>query len=173
NFQWLIVDDGSSDNIKATMEAIIDQNDSDIKITFVQKTNGGKHSALNYVHEYIEGEYVLVVDSDDLLYSNSVEKILTVLCDYKEDTSIGWIAFLRGTENGEYLDNPYPESFKETTYIDYLDMGRVGECCDVYQTEVFKKYPYPEIPNERFVSESYLNIRAALYGHYKMLMVNE
>ncbi|MFV8806059.1 glycosyltransferase family 2 protein [Aerococcus urinaeequi] len=173
NFQWLVVDDGSTDNIKAAMEAIINQNDSDIKITFVQKPNGGKHSALNYAHGYIEGQYVLVVDSDDFLYSNSVEKILTVLCDYKEDKSIGWIAFLRGTENGDYLDNPYPETFKETTYVDYLDMGRVGECCDVYQTEVFKKYPYPEIPNEHFVSESYLNIRAALYGHYKMLMVNE
>lgn len=173
NFQWLVVDDGSSDDIKSTMDTIMDQNESNIDIAFVQKQNGGKHSALNFAHDYIKGQFVLVVDSDDLLYRDSVEKILAVLCDYREDKSIGWLAFLRGTPNGEYLDTPYPETLKETTYIDYLDIGRVGECCDVYRTSLFKQYPYPEIPNERFVSESYLNIRAALYGHYKMLMVNE
>ena len=46
NFEWLIVDDGSSDNTKETVEHFITENK--IKIRYFFKRNGGKHTAVNF-----------------------------------------------------------------------------------------------------------------------------
>ena len=45
NFEWLIVDDGSTDNTKAIVESFIAENK--MPISYYYKTNGGKHTAIN------------------------------------------------------------------------------------------------------------------------------
>ena len=54
NFKWLVIDDGSSDDTCQLIDKFIDENQ--IEIDYIYKTNGGKHTALNYAFENIDTE---------------------------------------------------------------------------------------------------------------------
>lgn len=173
SFQWLVVDDGSSDGTKKTMKKIMDNHSGLFQVDYVRKENGGKHSALNYSHSYITGEYTMVLDSDDYLRKDAIEAICNKIDTVKKEDKIGWLAFLKGNKDGTSIDTYYNQDGEMTNYIDYMNADRRGECCDVYLTKVFLSYPYPEYAQEKFVSESYLNICAAVYGKYNMITYNE
>lgn len=70
-FEVIIIDDGSSDSsyeIMKKYESIYN------KVKILKKENGGVCSARNLGIEVAEGEYLAFVDSDDMLYPNSLSK---------------------------------------------------------------------------------------------------
>ena len=71
DFEWIVVDDGSSDDPGAVLDRLTRQ--ASFPTQFVRKENGGKHTALNAAHPYIHGSYVLILDSDDMLTEDAVE----------------------------------------------------------------------------------------------------
>ena len=60
NFQWLVIDDGSTDDTEAYIEALKQQN-LPFEWEYHKKKNGGKHTALNAAHPYIKGDVVLIL----------------------------------------------------------------------------------------------------------------
>lgn len=172
-FQWLIIDDGSTDETETVIADLQKKHTAPFKITYQKKSNGGKHSALNHSHSFIESDYVVVLDSDDYMQKNGVQHIMEAYNKVNATDRIGWIAFLRGISDDSSRDSLYKKNGEVTNYIQYMNEGRKGEACDVYLTEVFRAFPYPEIVGEKFVSESYLNIQAAVYGNYNMITLNQ
>lgn len=77
-----IVNDGSTDSSKQIIQGFIDNP----KIQFLEKQNGGLSSARNYGIKNIESDYVLFVDSDDVIKNNTVELLLDKA--YSEELSI-------------------------------------------------------------------------------------
>lgn len=65
SFQWILIDDGSSDE---TIEIInkFKQKNLELDITFLKKQNGGVSSARNLGLQYVTGEYTTFADSDDI-----------------------------------------------------------------------------------------------------------
>lgn len=152
DFQWLVVDDGSTDETPSIIAEICDQN-PDFCIDYVQKKNGGKHTALNASHPYIKGRYVVVLDSDDRLISTAVQQILSGWNDYGNCDEVGQLIFLKGYSETEpicYVKN-------ERTVVNTLNEPRIGisgrDCCDCFRTDLFIKYPFPEFPGEHFLGE--------------------
>ena len=45
NFEWVIVDDGSTDNTKEIIQQFLQE--AKINLKYLYKENGGKHTALN------------------------------------------------------------------------------------------------------------------------------
>lgn len=172
-FQWLVVDDGSTDDTTALMKEIVGNHEADFTISYHQKSNGGKHTALNYAHPYIQNEWITILDSDDLLVEEAVEVINAETKKYHNDLLVGWLACLRGHSEDVPLGPTYRMNYERTNYISYMNKGRKGEVLDIYRTSVFKKYPYPEYIDEKFVSENFLNIQAAVYGKYEMITINK
>lgn len=68
-FEHIIVNDGSTDNSLGIAERYIQH------VTIVSKPNGGISSARNLGLDRIRGDYVLFLDSDDLLYPNALENM--------------------------------------------------------------------------------------------------
>ena len=86
DFEWIVADDGSTDN---TAEVISAFQTESFPIQYVRKANGGKHTALNAVHPFIHGKYVLILDSDDYWRAETVEE----LCRLAEKDRTQVIAF--------------------------------------------------------------------------------
>lgn len=174
DFQWLIIDDGSQDQTELTVKELQANHHQSFRIDYYRKENGGKHSALNFAHPFILGDYVMVIDSDDQLAPGAIERMSQAINHLgAEAGQIGWLAFLKKEKTGRIVEAPYRQDQEVLTYIDYMNAGRKGECADLYLSQVFKTYSYPEISGERFVSEAYLNIYAAVYGKYKMKTFNQ
>ena len=98
DFQWLIVDDGSTDDTAAVVRDLQARTDR-FSIDYVSKPNGGKHTALNASHPHIRGEYVTVLDSDDTLTPDAVETILEKWKLFAQEGLAKGVYFLHITSN--------------------------------------------------------------------------
>ncbi len=167
DFQWLIIDDGSSDNTDDMVHKF-QQNTTTFTIDYYYKENGGKHTALNYAHPYIKGKYVVILDSDDKLTEDAVETILNAWKQYESNQQVGEIVFLKGFTK----DDPICYGEIENTPIDMLHVRRISkhgrDCCDTYRTSLFVQYPFKVFPNERFIGEgsAFLFIEMSCLGVY-------
>lgn len=155
DFEWIVIDDGSDDNTSTYMQSI---NESKFPVYYYYKENGGKHTALNFAHPYINGEIVCIVDSDDRLTIDAVDTILTEWKQYEYDEHIGIISYQKGRD----YDSPISESIGEPdVYIDddihfLVNKGVNGDRCEVIRTSLLRAYPFPVFNGETFMSEGWL-----------------
>ena len=153
NFEWILVDDGSSDNTGEVVGALRSDR---FPIHFLHKENGGKHTALNAAQPYIQGKYVLILDSDDTLTETAVEEVLTAWKRYEADERVGIVTFLKGIAP----DQPVCTVADFDVPVEIMRYRRIRrirtDCCEVIRAELFKKYPFPVFEGERFLAESAL-----------------
>jgi glycosyltransferase involved in cell wall biosynthesis len=76
NWECIIVDDGSPDNTKEVSEVFCKK---DNRFIYLYKENGGISSARNFGIRHSSGDYILPLDSDDIIDSTFLEKTLQVL----------------------------------------------------------------------------------------------
>lgn len=169
DFEWLIVDDGSEDN---TEDVVKKFDESKFKIHYIKKENGGKHTALNASHPYINGKYVLILDSDDTLTANAVEQIKAEWTKRELNEEIGVVVFLRGSNSNR---TPFCVVEKYDVPVDNMRCKRTcvigDDCCEVIRSDLFKKYPFPVFSNERFLPEGVLWGRVS--SEYKCVYINK
>ena len=90
-FEWLIIDDGSTDGTEQLVQTFENRM---FQVNYVKKENGGKHTAINVSHDFIHGELVLIVDSDDALTDNAVNRILYFYEKYKTNLKVAFYQLL-------------------------------------------------------------------------------
>lgn len=82
NVQLILVNDGSPDNSEAVCKRY--QEKYPDNITYIKQKNGGVSSARNNGMNYIQGEYVNFLDSDDKWQEDAFEKVLEFFDKYKD-----------------------------------------------------------------------------------------
>lgn len=174
DFEWLVVDDGSVDDTQGLIQGYIAENAFPIR--YIRKENGGKHDALNVGIAAIDSAWTFIVDSDDWLTENAVERIRFYadrIPGYDARREISALCFLRaypdGKTNGERpRDNEVVGNFIDRRINSHDELADKAE---VYLTEVLKACPFPVYPGERFLQENIVWIRIAF--DYDMLFLNE
>lgn len=149
DFEWLIVDDGSSDGTKQLVDQWID--DAPFIIRYVYQENGGKHRAINRGAQMADGELFFIVDSDDLITPTALAVIESVYDKIKHDTSFAGVAGLKclpnGRPTGGYLNKEFEDWYMPDRSYN-MDMA------EVYKTSVIRMFPFPDFPGEFFCAES-------------------
>lgn len=155
DFDWLIIDDGSADDTQSYIENL---SGIDFPISYYKKENGGKHTALNYAHKYIKGEYVLILDSDDYLVNNAVETIIEDWEKYEKIVSIGMLSYEKCHSDGRRVsEQASTDDYYIGNNISHIVNKSIGgDRCEVVRTKIFKEYIFPSFPNEKFVGEGWL-----------------
>lgn len=168
-FEWLVVDDGSTDATRKLVEGW--QGEGKISIRYLHKQNGGKHTALNEGIRLIESELTFIVDSDDWLPENAVEIILQYHEKYREMEGLCGYSFLRFYPDGKVNDAFYPQDERIDTYINArINAGIAGDKAEVFFTDVLRQYPFPVYEGEKFVPEDLIWVQMS--GPYKMVHIN-
>lgn len=73
NFEWVIVDDGSTDGTKLIVGEFIKENK--ININYIYQKNEGKHIAFNNGVKNAQYELFMCIDSDDYLINDILGEI--------------------------------------------------------------------------------------------------
>ena len=154
NFIWLIVDDGSTDNLQQKIERL--NKELDFEIRYYYQKNQGKHAAHNMGVEKCDTELFFCVDSDDYLKEGAVEKILTVHEMNLSRKVLGYFFRKVDTEGnvsgGRFSIRNNVVGLREI----YYRYGFVGELAIVLKTDLIKGFSFPTYANEKFVSEKVL-----------------
>ena len=130
-FEWLIVDDGSTDDTENMVVSWLDT--SPFPIRYIKQPNSGKHVAHNLGAVEASGDYFICVDSDDWLEPNAVETIL-------HDITA--------------LDTWFPDGADKIELADMrMKYGLVIETAIVFNTDVLRRHPFPVVQGERFIPE--------------------
>ena len=152
-FEWIVIDDGSSDG---TEQFFSELKDAPFPISYHWKENGGKHTALNASHPYIRGQYVLLLDSDDQLTPDAVERVLIAWSRYAANPEIGIVTLLKGHDP----EHPNCYAANEGVPVDIMAYRRIcpvsNDACEVIRADLFLAFPFPVFPGERFLSEGAL-----------------
>lgn len=170
-FEWLVVDDGSTDGTKDLITQL--QEKSDFPIRYIYKSNGGKHTALNVGIQTICSELTFIVDSDDCVTDDAVESILKIHKKYRSQNNICGYAFLRAFPDGKVNGKKFDVNEKIGSYIDVRVNGddTGADKAEVFKTHCLKEFPFPEYPNEKFLGEDLVWVRMA--RKYEMVHINK
>lgn len=160
DFEWLIVDDGSTDD---TSEIVKTFKTDKFPILYYYKKNGGKHTAMNYSHPYINGELLFIVDSDDVLTNDAIETTINDWIRFGKDKNIGVLSYTIKHKNGELISQGNVCGYYIDNDIDYRVNNNVeGDRCEIVRSDIFKNIPMPTFEGERFMGEGWLWRKIAL-----------
>jgi len=161
DFEVVIIDDGSTDGTDEYIKEYME--DSNMDIRYFSQSNGGKHMALNHAIEKAQGEFFLILDSDDWLLPEGL-KVLSenwekIPEDQRKDFS-GVMA--RAVEpDGTFIGKPFPTDPYISSYVDFhfisgIKLGPFKDCVDFIRTDLIRKYRFPEVKEAKFVPEAYI-----------------
>lgn len=171
DFEWLVIDDGSTDNTKVLIKKL--QAASDFPIQYIYKDNGGKHTALNVGIKEIKSELTFIVDSDDTLSLDAIETICRYHRRYGGDSRLCGYTFLRKFPDGKINGKLFEPNEMIANYIDARINANdtMADKAEVFFTRCLKEFPFPEYPNEKFLGEDIVWIRMA--RKYDMVHINK
>jgi poly-beta-1,6-N-acetyl-D-glucosamine synthase len=122
NYEILIVNDGSTDDTIEVAESLVGVQkgkESDVKISLINKPNGGKAKALNAGIKYSKAEYVLCMDGDSQLSANC----LRLAIRHFNSPAIGAVAGnVKVMNRGKFFTD-----LQALEYIEGLNMARSAQ----------------------------------------------
>lgn len=171
DFEWLVVDDGSTDNTKSLINQL--QAKSEFTVRYIYKENGGKHTALNVGIKTIDSELTFIVDSDDTVTLDAIETILKYHHQYSGDGRLCGYVFLRQFPDGKINGKTFESNEMIANYIDARINANdtMADKAEVFITKCLKEFPFPEYSNEKFLGEDLVWIRMA--RKYDMVHINK
>lgn len=169
-FDWLIIDDGSTDNTASIVKAWVAENK--IPIRYVYKENGGLYTGYNVAYSLIESELCVCVDSDDYMPDDAVEKIYRCWIERGGEQYAGLIGLdfhLDGTPIGGY----FPTGLDNVWFMDlYIKKLHLGDVKPVLRTDLMKTVaPMVGFEGEKNFNPAYMMMQVC--DRYPILLLNE
>lgn len=171
DFEWLVVDDGSTDNTRQLVESF--QSESLIPITYIYQDNGGLYTGYNTAYAHIRTELNVCIDSDDYMPDNAVELIAKSW--YKRGSA--HYAGLIGLDHYADTDTPiggrFPDDLQECFFLDlYTHCIHRGDTKTVLRTDLMKAVaPQTGFPSEKNFNPVYMLLQVS--DVYPLLVLNE
>ncbi len=152
NFELIIVDDASTDK---TMEIAREYEKKDSRVrVYVNEKNLGDYPNRNRAASYAKGEYIMSLDSDDKIYRNGIELVISTMIKFP-DCGMGMFYL-------EKKGDTFSLGSKELIFRHFFEKPflTVGPGGTVLKREFFLKIgKYPEKYGP--ASDMYFNLKAA------------
>lgn len=158
NFEWIIINDGSTDNSANLIKSFIDQH-PEINIIYIEQTNFGKHIAWNKAVEIAKGLLFVPADADDYFFPYTLDFFFNKwnLLSTTEQMALSGINVLCFDNDTEKIVGPsFPTDGMKTNNLELEYKFKItGEKWGCIRLDLLKKRPFPIVKNSHY-PESYL-----------------
>jgi glycosyltransferase involved in cell wall biosynthesis len=165
DFEWLVVDDGSTDGTDALVAEWIEE--SPFPIQYMWQPNSGQHVAINRGIEAAQGYFFCILDSDDWFVPQALERFLyhwESIPD-EEKSSFSGVVCLHAYSSGEVVGTGFPRDVIDSDSIEIRTRYRVGgDKIAAHRTEVMRQFPFPEDLGDYVTKSLVWNRRALRYS---------
>ena len=172
DFEWIVVDDGSTDGTAQLVEGWIKA--ATFPIRYLRQDHGGKHIAHNLAVREARGYFFACLDSDDGLAPNSLER----LAYYWQTIPESEREFFSGVDglcsdvNGKIVGIKFPRDIFDTNLREMKYVHRLyGEKWGMGRTDIMRRYLFPEIARGGYLPEGIIWLDIA--KKYRSRAVNE
>ena len=172
DFEWLIVDDGSSDGTRELVQQWIVE--AWFPIRYEWQPNAGKHLAFNRGVELAQGELFLSLDSDDACVPHALERFHDLWLGISDATRPGFsaVTVLSEDQHGNLNGERFPSDILDSDPRELLYVYQVpGEKWGFHRTSVLRQFLFPDIEGLNYVPECI--VWNAIGKHYRTRYVNE
>ncbi len=171
DFEWLIIDDGSTDDTKELCQTFIDE--GIIPIRYIYKENGGLHTGYNTAYANITTELNVCIDSDDFMPNDAVEIILTTWKKRGSEKYAGVLGLDFYSDTKEPIGGMFPESMDECFFPNlYLHNIHHGDTKQAMRTDLMRTVaPQVGFSGEKNFNPSYMLVQ--VLDEYPILVVNK
>lgn len=125
DLELIIIDDGSTDDSLAYLQALTDP-----RVRLVAQANAGAHNAINRGLEMARGEYLAILNSDDIFHPDRLKICLERLASGDVDLVATWIEVIDregkvlGVKEGWHNMLPWPIRHPERSFAQSNDFAR-------------------------------------------------
>ena len=174
DFEWLIVDDGSTDNTQELVE--IWKEKAPFLIRYFYQENRGKHTAYNIAALEAQGEFLICLDSDDACVPTTLERFRyhwNLIPSEQRSRFSGIDCHCQDTD-GNLIGSLFPRSPLDSNVGEMRYRYRVqGEKWGMQRTDIMRQFLFPENTNRKvpFVPETV--IWSSMTRQYPARYVNE
>lgn len=174
DFDWFVTDNGSTDNTSELFEKWCVE-ETRFQIHYHRIEERGIPRAFNYGINHVSGDYFFMLDSDDKMLPDAVEKIHAAIEHVDDKPDFVGAGFVIVFEDGTPVKGVWPK-VNEYGYVDCTNLERYkydldADMREVYKTEILKKYPFPVWHDEIYAPEQLCLDAMALDG-YKLRWFN-
>lgn len=145
DFEWIIGNDGSNDNIEEVIKGIIE--DASFKIKFISGSiRCGKSKIDNKMISEASGDFIIFCDSDDWLEKNTLSRMLNEF-EKNYDRNLAGVIGL-AADNLNYNKSKFPDSLSKDKYklVEIFFEHRFqDDCAFMIKTELLKNTKFQEI----------------------------
>ena len=146
--EWLIMDDGSTDETENIVKEFKEA--SNLEIKYYKQNNQGKMTAINNLVEHVTGQYMIDCDSDDYFADNAFKFMKERIEKTQDEKGIYGYCFLKFTTKGESLGKVFTK--KRTTLFDlHFKENDQGERAILFISNIRKQYKHKLEDREKFV----------------------
>ncbi|HSL58561.1 MAG TPA: glycosyltransferase family A protein [Acidimicrobiales bacterium] len=151
--EWLVVDDGSTDDTASRVERWA--RDAPFDVRYLHQANAGKHVALNRGVAAARGRYVAVLDSDDRYLPGALETLLHHFESLPDEVAATFanVEARATTETGQLIGDPLPAPIVDSDNFSGHEAVRLVDTIGMYRRSVLRDHPFPEDLG-RFVPEA-------------------
>lgn len=170
DFEWLIMDDGSTDNTNDLVKLWIDE--ELVRIRYLSQSNQGRFKAYNNAVDFADGELFLFLDSNDSLIPTALEMINQSWNINKKPHNCTGILAYEFDKDGTLIAEEFPDGLDYERYYTLYDKYHMrGDKCVILRTDLAKLYKYTEYEGEKFIGDSIIFIDINKHG--PMLLLRE
>ena len=154
-FEWIIVDDGSTDGTGDLVSQFVGE--SDLNIRYFRQPNGGKHRAWNKGVSEARGELFVFIDSDDECTPDALATIGDAWSALGEQERGGLAGLLARCQypDGREVGRSVAESGTAVNFAEVVLCGGASwEMWHIARVDVLRRHPFPDGPKGQYVPES-------------------
>ena len=194
DFDWLIIDDGSSDGTREWVESLgekvenigtrfdwmgreLERKDANhfvvktekLPIEYVYKPNGGLYTGYNAAYATIQTELCVCIDSDDYMPDDAVEKILKCWHERGGEKYAGILGLDMNIATNQLIGGRFSENLNE---VFFYNLNHSGDTKPVLRTALMRAVaPQVGFQGEKNFNPVYMMMQVC--DNYPILLLNE